>query len=67
MMRFALERLENIMGQRRKAFFSVIFFFLKLDGSHYDRIHSSLTTVRCLDNDYVGKQSVGWKEYCAEY
>ena len=30
-------------------------------------IHSSLTAVRCLDNGYVGKQPVAWKEYCAEY
>ena len=32
-----------------------------------DRIHFSLTAVRCFDNDYVGKQPVAWKEYCAEY
>ena len=36
-------------------------------GSHCDRIHSSLIAVRCFDNDYVGKQPVAWKEYCAEY
>ena len=30
-----------------------------------DRIHSSLTTVHCFDNGYVGKQPVSWKEYCA--
>ena len=26
-----------------------------------------LTTIRCFHNDYVGKQPVAWKEYCAEY
>ena len=30
-------------------------------------IHSSLTAVRCLDNGYMRKQPVAWKEYCAEY
>ena len=30
-------------------------------------IHSSHTAVHCFDNGYVGKQSVAWKEYCAEY
>ena len=42
-------------------------FFPPIDDSHCDRIHSSLTAVRCFDNGYVGKQSVAWKEYCAEY
>ena len=42
-------------------------FFLRTDDSHCDRIHSSLTTVHCFDNGYVGKQRVAWKEYCAEY
>ena len=37
------------------------------DDSHCDRIHSSLTTVRCFENGYVRKQPVAWKEYCAEY
>ena len=32
-----------------------------------DKIHSSLTAVHCFDNDYVGKQTVAWTEYCAEY
>ena len=36
-------------------------------GSYSDRIHSSLTAVRCFDNGYVGKYPVAWKEYCAEY
>ena len=35
-----------------------------MDDSHFDRSHSFL---RCLDNGYVGKQPVAWKEYCAEY
>ena len=34
---------------------------------HYDRIHSSFTAVHRFDDGYVGKQSVAWKEYCAEY
>ena len=42
-------------------------FFPRIDDSHCDRIHSSLTAVRCFDNGYVGKQPVVWKEYCAEY
>ena len=41
--------------------------FPSIDDSHFDRIHSSLTTVRCFDNGYVGKQPVAWEEYCAEY
>ena len=42
-------------------------FFSRIDDSHCYRIYSSLTTVRCFDNAYVGKQPVAWKEYCAEY
>ena len=42
-------------------------FFPRIDDSHCDRIHSSLTAVRCFDNGYVGKQSVAWKEYGAGY
>ena len=42
-------------------------FFPRIDDSHCDRIHSSLTTVRCFNNGYVGKQPVAWKEYCGEY
>ena len=42
-------------------------FFPRIDDSHCDRIHSSLTAVRCFDNGYVGKQSVVWEEYCAKY
>ena len=41
-------------------------FFLRIDDSHCDRIHSSLTTIHCFDNGYVGKQPVAWTEYCAE-
>ena len=32
-----------------------------------DRIHSSLNAVRCFDNDYMGKQPVAFKEFCAGY
>ena len=42
-------------------------FFPRIDDSHCDSIHSSLTTVRCFYHGYVGKQQVAWKEYCAEY
>ena len=42
-------------------------FFPRIDDSHCDRIHSSLTSVHCFDNGYVGNQQVGWKECCAEY
>ena len=42
-------------------------FFPRIDDSHCDRIYSSLTTVCCFDNGYVGKQPVVWKEYCVEY
>ena len=41
-------------------------FFSRIDDTHYDRIHSSLTPVQCFE-DYVGKQPVAWKEYCVEY
>ena len=42
-------------------------FLSRIDDTHCDRIHSSLTTVHCFDNGYVGKQPVAWKEYCVEY
>ena len=42
-------------------------FSLRIDGSHCDRIHSSLTTVHCFKDGYMGKQPLAWKEYCAEY
>ena len=38
--------------------------FPRIDNSHCDRIHSSLTAVRCFDNGHVGKQPVARKEYC---
>ena len=38
-----------------------------IDSSHCDTFHSAFTAVHCFDNGYVGKQPVGWKEYCAEY
>ena len=41
--------------------------FSRIDDSHWDRTHSSLTAVHCFDNGYVGKQPLGWKEYCVEY
>ena len=44
-----------------------LIFFSGTDDSNCDRIHSSLTAVRCFDNGYVGKQPVVWKEYCAEH
>ena len=40
---------------------------MRIDDCHCDRIHHSLTNVRCFDNGYVGKQPVAWKEYCAEH
>ena len=33
-------------------------FFPRIDDSHCERIHSSLTAVRCFENRYVGKQPV---------
>ena len=42
-------------------------FFSRIDDSHCHRIHSTLTAIRCFNNDYAGKQPVAWKEYCAEY
>ena len=42
-------------------------FFPRIDDNHCDRIHSSLTAVRCFDNGYVEKQPVAWKEYCVEH
>ena len=42
-------------------------FFPRIDDSHCDRIHSSLTAVCCFDNGYVGQQPVAWKEYYVEY
>ena len=42
-------------------------FFPRIDDSHCDRIHSSLSAVRCFNNGYVGKQPVALKEYFTEY
>ena len=42
-------------------------FFPRIDDSHCDRIHSSLTCVCCLDKGYVRKQPVARNEYWAEY
>ena len=38
-----------------------------IDDSHCNMIHSSLTAVHCFDSDDMGKQPVGWKEYCVKY
>ena len=38
-----------------------LIFFPRIDDCHCDRIHSSLTAVRCYSNYYVGKQPVAWK------
>ena len=42
-------------------------FFPKIDDSHWDRIHSSLTAVCCFNNGNVGKQPVAWKDHSLEY
>ena len=34
----------------------------RIDDSNCDRIHSSLTAIRCFDNGYVGKQPVARKK-----
>ena len=54
-------RLKNMRSQVRSPARPVVF------PSIGDRIHSSLTAVRCLDSGYAGKEPVAWKEYCAEY
>ena len=33
-------------------------FFLRIDDSHCDRIHSTFITDHCFDDNYVGKQPV---------
>ena len=40
-------------------------FFHRIDDSHCNRIHSSLSTVHFSGSDHVGKQPVAWKEYCS--
>ena len=42
-------------------------YFPKIDDSHCDRIHSSLTAVHCFDDGYVGKQPVACEEYFAKH
>ena len=42
-------------------------FIPKIDDSHCNRIHSSVTAVHCFKNSYVGKHPVAWKEDCLEY
>ena len=46
---------------------STNYFFPRFDGTHCDRIHSSLTAVHCFDNRYVGKQPVAWEGHSVEY
>ena len=41
-------------------------FFLRIDNSHCNGIHSTLTAVHCFNNGCVGKQPTAWKEYCAK-
>ena len=42
-------------------------FFLRIDDSRCNRIHSCLIPVHCFADGNVGKQPVAWKEYCQEY
>ena len=42
-------------------------FFPRINNSHCDRIHSTLTAVHSFLDGSVGKQPLAWKEYCAEY
>ena len=42
-------------------------FFPRINDSHCDMTHSSVTAVRFFDNRNVGKQPVAWKEYCVGY
>ena len=41
-------------------------FFLRI-ATGFISLSLSLTAVCCFDNGYVGKQTVAWKEYCAQY
>ena len=41
-------------------------FFLRIDDSHCDTIHSSVTAENCSDDAYERKQPVALKEYCVE-
>ena len=42
-------------------------FFQRIDEGHGVGTWSSLTTVHCFDDGYIGKLSVAWIVYCAEY
>ena len=43
-------------------------FFPRIDDSHCDRIHSSLTSVYCFDDGWLCRRAAsGWPAYCAEY
>ena len=42
-------------------------FFSRTGYSHCDRIYSSFTAERCIDDGYEEQQSVAWKDYCAVY
>ena len=46
-----------------KPYHNYTIFFPRIDDSHCNSIHSSLTAIHCFDNAYVGKQSVACKEY----
>ena len=41
--------------------------FPRTNDSLCDRTHAFLKAVHLFDDGYVEKQSVAWKEYCAEY
>ena len=61
-MRTGLEDRRSLVGSPARPI-----FFPRIDDSQCDSIHTSLTSVRCFNNGYVGKQPVAWKEYCAEH
>ena len=62
---FVVYRLENRRLLVRSTACPI--FYTRIDDSHCKTIHSSLTTVHCFNDSYVGKQPVAWKEYCAEF
>ena len=41
-------------------------FFPRIDDSHFNMFHTSLTAVRCFEDGNVGKQ-LGRNIYCMEY
>ena len=63
---------EKFGGQKLKRFKEWLvntdpgWLFPGTNDSHCDRIHSSLTAVRCFDKSYVGKQPVAWKKILCE-